>query len=188
MLPEPIQDDLCSARFLAYSAGDPPPAASNRGLSSDAGRGILTPEILLSEGYGPGPDASNETSRPADRVHVVEGGVPADLGSGGPSTPDKKTFGSRAQAVAARFDEAVRDDPRRAVGLAAVVGFGLGASLFATPLLRVVVGSVASVALKSDGAERIYHHVGAGLIDRLESMFGLNQGSLRIGSERRREA
>lgn len=136
---------------------------------------ILTPEILLSEGYGPTPDISATPPSERPPIEVVEGGIPDAIPPSGSRaagpTSSKRTLGQRARDARSEFEGLVRENPMRAVGLAAGAGFAAGAALFATPVVRVLVGGIASVALQSDGAKRIYGHVGNGIVDKLETIF-----------------
>ncbi len=138
---------------------------------------LLSPEILVSEGYGPTPGISAAASPERPDIEVVEGGIPEEIpssrgfGQAPSDKPGKRTLGDRAQDARSEFEAAVRENPVRAVGLAAGAGFAAGAALFATPVVRVLVGGIASVALQSDGAKRIYGHIGTGIVERLEGLF-----------------
>lgn len=132
---------------------------------------ILAPEILLSEGYGPTPDISAQESPERPRIEVVEGGIPDESTASGPRSSARRTLGERARDARTELEQTIRENPIRAVGIAAGAGFAAGAALFATPVVRVLVGGIASVALQSDGAKRIYGHVGNGIVDKLEGFF-----------------
>lgn len=100
------------------------------------------------------------------------GAASRDSGSPSAAANDNKLQGlrQRGEAMLLRLEELTKENPRRALALAAGAGLVVGVTLLSFPLLRTLAKGAASAALKGEGAAGLTGEVGSMLLDKLESI------------------
>jgi ElaB/YqjD/DUF883 family membrane-anchored ribosome-binding protein len=91
------------------------------------------------------------------------------------STADEKTSGRtfrvRAAELVEQLEEMTRENPRKALAVAAGAGLVLGVSMLSIPVLRTVAKRAAAAALAGGTGSSVASKVGAKALDKLEEMF-----------------
>lgn len=80
------------------------------------------------------------------------------------------TFRERVEAVIARGEELTRENPRKALAIAAGAGVVVGVSLLSVPVLRTVAKRAAMAAIKGGGMAGIGSEIGGQALERLEGL------------------
>lgn len=80
------------------------------------------------------------------------------------------TFRERAEAILARAEELTRENPRKALAIAAGAGLVIGVSLLSVPVLRTVAKRAALSAIKGGGLAGIGSELGGQALEKLEGL------------------
>jgi ElaB/YqjD/DUF883 family membrane-anchored ribosome-binding protein len=126
-------------------------------------------EAVSAHEHGDGP----KSERRASGANGAAGSPDAEAKHTTDSEPAPKTFRGRVESMVKQLEDLTRENPRKALAMAAGAGAVLGVSVLSIPVLRTVAKRAAAAALAGGTGSSVAAKVGAKALDKLEEMLGV---------------